>query len=106
MLFTQQKIAASNTILISLTDSYGEAYNSESLLKLIEESTRAAETTFIFNFEAVDIKDSDIFRPLLACYQRLQRGGGTLKVRGLEGVGKEVFELLTLDRLIPVDEEL
>ena len=60
--------------------------------------------TIILDLSDVQIINSYGIGKVLMCYKKLKAENGVLKVRPLQGFVKETFELLMLDKLLPVDE--
>lgn len=60
--------------------------------------------TIVLDLTGVNIINSYGIGKVLMCYKRLKADNGTLMVKPLQGFVKETFELLMLDKLLPVDE--
>lgn len=60
--------------------------------------------TIILDLSGVQIINSYGIGKVLMCYKRLKSDNGTLMVKPLQGFVKETFELLMLDKLLPVDQ--
>lgn len=60
--------------------------------------------TIVLDMDKVEIVNSYGIGKVLMCYKRLKANNGTLMVKPLNGFVKETFELLMLDKLLPVDE--
>ena len=60
--------------------------------------------TVVLDLSEVQIIISYGIGKVLMCYKRLKAESGTLMVRPLQGFVKETFELLMLDKLLPVDQ--
>jgi anti-anti-sigma factor len=59
--------------------------------------------TVVLDLGAVQIINSYGIGKVLMCYKRLKADNGVLMVKPLQGFVKETFELLMLDKLLPVD---
>lgn len=60
--------------------------------------------TIVLDLSSVQIINSYGIGKVLFCYKRLKTENGVLMVKPLNGFVKETFELLMLDKLLPVDE--
>ena len=60
--------------------------------------------TVVLNLGEVQIINSYGIGKVLMCYKRLKAENGVLMVKPLQGFVKETFELLMLDKLLPVDQ--
>lgn len=60
--------------------------------------------TIVLDLGSVQIINSYGIGKVLMCYKRLKAENGTLMVKPLQGFVKETFELLMLDKLLPIDE--
>ncbi len=58
----------------------------------------------VLDLSAVQVINSHGIGKLVMLYKKLRDEGKTLKVKPLSGFVKETFELLMLDKLIPVEE--
>ncbi|MBX7137159.1 MAG: STAS domain-containing protein [Oligoflexia bacterium] len=58
----------------------------------------------VLDLSGVQIINSYGIGKVLMCYKRLKSDNGVLMVKPLGGFVKETFELLMLDKLLPVDE--
>ena len=58
----------------------------------------------VLDLSGVQIINSYGIGKVLMCYKRLKADNGTLMVKPLNGFVKETFELLMLDKLLPVDQ--
>jgi anti-anti-sigma factor len=61
--------------------------------------------TIVLDLDKVEIVNSYGIGKVLMCYKRLKANSGTLMVKPLNGFVKETFELLMLDKLLPIDKE-
>ena len=59
--------------------------------------------TIVLDMDRVEIVNSYGIGKVLMCYKRLKANNGILMVRPLNGFVKETFELLMLDKLLPID---
>jgi anti-sigma B factor antagonist len=73
----------------------------QSVLTLLERGGQAV----VLDLSDVQTLNSFGVGKLLACYKRVKEDGSKLMTRPLSGVVRETFELLMLDKLIPVDNE-
>ena len=60
--------------------------------------------TIVLDLSGAQIINSYGIGKVLMCYKRLKAENGVLMVKPLDGFVKETFELLMLDKLLPVDE--
>ncbi len=60
--------------------------------------------TIVLDLTEVQIINSYGIGKVLMCYKRLKAESGALMVKPLQGFVKETFELLMLDKLLPVDQ--
>lgn len=60
--------------------------------------------TIVLDLSDVQIINSYGIGKVLMCYKRLKAENGSLMVKPLQGFVKETFELLMLDKLLPVDD--
>jgi anti-sigma B factor antagonist len=59
--------------------------------------------TIVLDLDQVEIINSYGIGKVLTCYKRLKADNGVLLVKPLNGFVKETFELLLLDKLLPID---
>ena len=59
--------------------------------------------TIVLDLSAVQIINSYGIGKVLMCYKRLKAENGVFMVKPLQGFVKETFELLMLDKLLPVE---
>ncbi|MGI6525502.1 MAG: STAS domain-containing protein [Bdellovibrionota bacterium] len=59
--------------------------------------------TIVLDLSDVQIINSYGIGKVLSCYKKLKSENGTLMVKPLSGFVKETFDLLMLDKLLPVD---
>lgn len=62
------------------------------------------QRTIVLDFSGVNIINSYGIGKVLMCYKRLKSEKGTLMVKPLQGFVKETFELLMLDKILPVEQ--
>lgn len=60
--------------------------------------------TVVLDLGEVSIINSYGIGKILMCYKRLKAENGVLMVKPLQGFVKETFELLMLDKILPVEE--
>ena len=77
----------------------------EALRKAFNQLYDQGRRTIVLDLSAVQIINSYGIGKVLMCYKRLKAENGVLMVRPLEGFVKETFELLMLDKLLPVDSQ-
>lgn len=76
----------------------------EALRKAFNQVYDQGKRTVILDLSSVQIINSYGIGKILMCYKRLKADNGTLMVKPLQGFVKETFELLMLDKLLPVEE--
>ena len=76
----------------------------EALRKAFNEVFDKGKRTIILDLSGVQIINSYGIGKVLMCYKRLKAEEGVLMVKPLHGFVKETFELLLLDKLLPVDQ--
>lgn len=76
----------------------------EALRKAFNNVYDRGKRTVVLDLGRVQIINSYGIGKVLMCYKRLKAENGVLMVRPLKGFVKETFELLMLDKLLPVDE--
>ena len=81
------------------TETAGEALRS-AFNEVYEQGTR----TVILDLSGAQIINSYGIGKVLMCYKRLKAENGVLMVKPLDGFVKETFELLMLDKLLPIDD--
>ena len=75
----------------------------EALRKAFNDLYDRGKRTIILDMSGVQIINSYGIGKVLMCYKRLKAENGVLMVKPLQGFVKETFELLMLDKLLPVD---
>ena len=81
------------------TETAGEALRSA-----FNEVYDQGKRTIVLDLSGAQIINSYGIGQVLMCYKRLKAENGVLMVKPLDGFVKETFELLMLDKLLPVDE--
>jgi anti-anti-sigma factor len=76
----------------------------EALRKAFNQVYDQGKRTIILDLGGVQIINSYGIGKILMCYKRLKADNGALMVKPLQGFVKETFELLMLDKLLPIDE--
>ena len=76
----------------------------EALRKAFNKVYDRGKKTIVLDLSRVNIINSYGIGKVLMCYKRLKADNGVLMVKPLQGFVKETFELLMLDKLLPVDE--
>ncbi len=76
----------------------------EALRKSFNQVYDQGKRTIILDLSDVQIINSYGIGKVLMCYKRLKAENGVLKVKPLQGFVKETFELLMLDKLLPVED--
>lgn len=76
----------------------------EALRKAFNKLYDGGRRTIVLDLTNVQIINSYGIGKVLMCYKRLKADSGVLMVRPLDGFVRETFELLMLDRLLPVDD--
>jgi len=77
----------------------------EALRKAFNQVFDQGKRTIVLDLDEVQIINSYGIGKVLMCYKRLKAENGVLKVRPLQGFVKETFELLMLDKLLPVEDQ-
>lgn len=75
----------------------------EALRKAFNNVYDRGKRTIVLDLTQVQIINSYGIGKVLMCYKRLKAENGVLMVKPLGGFVKETFELLMLDKLLPVD---
>ncbi len=76
----------------------------EALRQAFNQVFDQGKRTIVLDFGDVQIINSYGIGKVLMCYKRLKAENGVLMVKPLQGFVKETFELLMLDKLLPVHE--
>jgi anti-anti-sigma factor len=75
----------------------------EALRKAFNQVYDQGKRTIVLDLTGVQIINSYGIGKVLMCYKRLKSDNGVLMVKPLQGFVKETFELLMLDKLLPVE---
>ncbi len=92
---------AQNQVLVNLSDRiYIEdaAELRESLLSYLEHGHK----NFVIDFAQVESIDCSGLGMLVAIHKKAMHHGGGVKIKGLHGVSKDLFELTRLDKVFDV----
>ncbi len=76
----------------------------EALRKAFNQVYDQGKRTIILDLTSVQLINSYGIGKVLMCYKRLKAENGTLMVKPLSGFVKETFELLMLDKILPVEQ--
>lgn len=76
----------------------------EALRRAFNQIYDQGKRTIVLDLRDVQIINSYGIGKVLMCYKRLKAENGVLMVKPLQGFVKETFELLMLDKLLPVEE--
>lgn len=76
----------------------------EALRKAFNQIFDRGKRTIVLDLTKVQIINSYGIGKVLMCYKRLKSENGVLMVKPLSGFVKETFELLMLDKLLPIDQ--
>ncbi len=76
----------------------------EALRKAFNQVFDQGKRTIVLDLSGVNIINSYGIGKVLMCYKRLKAENGVLMVKPLAGFVKETFELLMLDKILPVDQ--
>jgi len=90
--------------LIIISEDLDSEASGEGLRKAFNHVYDQGKKTVILDLSGVQIINSYGIGKVLMCYKRLKADGGVLMVKPLNGFVKETFELLMLDKLLPVYE--
>jgi anti-sigma B factor antagonist len=91
--------------LIKITSDLDSEQSGESLRKAFNQVFDQGKRTVVLDLSDVQIINSYGIGKVLMCYKRLKAENGVLMVKPLQGFVKETFELLMLDKLLPVDDK-
>ena len=89
---------------IKVTGDLDSEQSGEQLRKSFNQLFDQGKRTVILDLSEVQIINSYGIGKVLMCYKRLKAEQGVLMVKPLQGFVKETFELLMLDKLLPVEE--
>lgn len=90
--------------LIKVTGDLDSEQSGDALRKAFNQVYDQGKRTIILDLGEVQIINSYGIGKVLMCYKRLKAENGVLMVKPLQGFVKETFELLMLDKLLPVEE--
>ena len=90
--------------VITVTSDLDSEQSGEALRKAFNDVFEQGKSTVVLNLDDVQIINSYGIGKVLMCYKRLKAENGVLMVKPLQGFVKETFELLMLDKLLPVDQ--
>ena len=76
----------------------------EALRQAFNQLFDKGQRTIVLDLDGVQIINSYGVGKVLMCYKRLKAEKGVLMVKPLQGFVKETFELLMLDKILPVDK--
>jgi anti-sigma B factor antagonist len=93
----------SDRALISVKGDLDSEQAGEQLRKAFNKLYDQGQRTIVLDLTQVQIINSYGIGKVLMCYKRLKADNGVLMVKPLQGFVKETFELLMLDKLLPVD---
>ena len=88
---------------IKVSDDLDSESSGEALRKSFNQLYDQGRRTIVLDLSDVQIINSYGIGKVLMCYKRLKAENGVLMVKPLQGFVKETFELLMLDKLLPVD---
>ncbi len=89
---------------ITINSDLDSEQSGEALRKAFNQVFDQGKRTIVLDLDAVQIINSYGIGKVLMCYKRLKAENGVLMVKPLQGFVKETFELLMLDKLLPIDE--
>lgn len=89
--------------LIKVASDLDSEESGEALRKAFNLLFDQGKRTVVLDLSSVQIINSYGIGKVLTCYKRMKAENGVLMVRPLQGFVKETFELLMLDKLIPID---
>jgi anti-sigma B factor antagonist len=91
--------------LIKVTEDLDSEQSGEALRQAFNKVFDSGTRTVVLDLTDVQIINSYGIGKVLMCYKRLKSDNGVLMVKPLKGFVKETFELLMLDKLLPVFDE-
>jgi anti-anti-sigma factor len=89
---------------IHITSDLDTEVAGEALRSAFNDIYEQGKRTIILDLSGAQIINSYGIGKVLSCYQRLKADHGVLMVKPLDGFVKETFELLMLDKLLPVEK--
>ena len=90
--------------IIKVTADLDSEQSGEALRKAFNQVYDQGKRTIVLDLGGVNIVNSYGIGKVLMCYKRLKSESGVLMVKPLNGFVKETFELLMLDKILPVDQ--
>jgi anti-anti-sigma factor len=93
-----------DTAYIIVTSDLDTETAGEALRSAFNECYEQGKRTIVLDLSGAQIINSYGIGKVLMCYKRLKAENGVLMVKPLDGFVKETFELLMLDKLLPVDD--
>jgi len=90
--------------IIKIEGDLDSEESGEALRRAFNQLYDQGRRTVVLDLTGVQIINSYGIGKVLMCYKRLKAENGVLMVRPLQGFVKETFELLMLDKLLPVDQ--
>ena len=90
--------------IIKVNADLDSEQSGEALRKAFNQIYDQGKRTVVLDLSDVQIINSYGIGKVLMCYKRLKADNGALMVKPLQGFVKETFELLMLDKLLPIDE--
>jgi len=88
---------------IKVTGDLDSEQSGEALRKSFNQVYDQGKRTIVLDLTGVQIINSYGIGKVLMCYKRLKADNGCLMVKPLSGFVKETFELLMLDKILPID---
>ncbi len=89
---------------IKINGDLDSEQSGEALRKSFNQVYDQGKRTIVLDLSGVQIINSYGIGKVLMCYKRLKADNGLLMVKPLSGFVKETFELLMLDKILPVDQ--
>lgn len=89
---------------IRVTSDLDTEIAGEALRSAFNEVYEQGQRTVVLDLSGAQIINSYGIGKVLMCYKRLKADNGVLMVKPLDGFVKETFELLMLDKLLPIDD--
>jgi anti-anti-sigma factor len=89
---------------IKITGDLDTETAGEALRSAFNEIYDKGKRTIVLDLSGAQIINSYGIGKVLMCYKRLKAENGVLMVKPLQGFVKETFELLMLDKLLPMDK--
>ena len=89
---------------IKINGDLDSEQSGEALRKSFNQVYDQGKRTIVLDLTGVQIINSYGIGKVLMCYKRLKADNGLIMVKPLSGFVKETFELLMLDKILPVDQ--